>query len=132
MNIATLALLIVVASAAMMLGPLTARAQVRRVPIPALTGLFVLQLLPLALALGYLQYAETHMRIPIFSYSRPSWGAVCGLLALAQGVASGIVFGSFALSRIRWCGYVAGSCLAAVGIAFVGSGVIACMNGNCF
>jgi uncharacterized sodium:solute symporter family permease YidK len=38
-------------------------------------AMVLLQLLPVLLVIAFFQYAETHMRIPLFSFERPSRSA---------------------------------------------------------
>ena len=95
-------------------------------------GAVVAQLLPVALTVVYLQYAETHSRIPIFRYERPPMSLVFGAVALLQAVASGALLSSGSASALRKRLWVSASVLGAVALSFVATGVVACANGNCF
>jgi hypothetical protein len=128
-NIATFAILVLLAAGVMLLAPLVSR---RSAPAPAVAFLYLVQLIPAVLAIAYFQYAETHMRIPFYSYSRPSFVVVLGSLLVLQCMVTWLVLSRLSLRGVRKVAYTALSGLAAIGIAFVGSGVVACVNGNCF
>jgi hypothetical protein len=53
--------------------------------------LAMLQLSPVALAVAYLQYAETHRRILFFGFERPSITLVFVFVALLQVLVSALV-----------------------------------------
>lgn len=91
----------------------------------------LLQLLPVLLVTAFFQYAETHMRIPLFSYERPSRSAVFLAVAALQFVATLVVLRPYVGSVAKKAMYVAGAGVGVVGVAVVALGVVSCMNGNC-
>ena len=131
MNAYALIGLIFVVSLGLLIAPFVA-AGTNRMRSPLQIVFASAQFLPVVLAVIYFEYAETHLRIPIFSYERPPFSFVVeAVVALQIGVTSALMwkYQSSPLRKLLWVG------LAAVGSAafsFVAFGVVNCMNGNCF
>ena len=132
MSILTLALLVLAASAAALLVPVIAVARSRHWTRPRIGAALLVQSAPVVLAAGYLQYSESHLRVPIFSYARPSIGAVFFVVAVAQALATAAILMPRSASAKSNALYVGLATIAAVGLTFVATGVVACANGNCF
>lgn len=131
MNVLTLVALIVVASLALLIAPFILKSSPPSAS-PIGGGLSLIQLLPVSLAVIYFEYAESHLRIPIFSYERPHYSYVIGAIAILQ------LFVTTALVWNRpWSGFrklilVCAAIVGSMAIAFIAVGVVSCINGNCF
>lgn len=97
-----------------------------------LFAILLVEVLPVFLVTAYFQYAETHMRIPLFSFERPSRSAVFLVVAALQVVATMVVLRAYGGSAAKKVAYNAGASVGAVGVAVVALGAISCLNGNCF
>ena len=132
MSALAVALLLAAASLALLVVPVVSLVGLPRAVTVRGFALAMLQLLPVVLAVAYVQYAETHSRIPLFGYGRPPISLVFGAVALVQVVASALVVWPCAVSAARKSIGVAAAAIGAVGLLLVATGVVACANGNCF
>jgi len=132
MSVFTLALVVLVASVAALVGPVFAVGQSRQWTAGHIGAALLVQSLPIVVAAGYLQYAESHLRIPIFSYARPSTGTVFVVVAVVQALTTASIFWRRNKSAKNNALYIGLAAIAAIGFTFVVTGVVACANGNCF
>ncbi len=132
MSVFTLALVVLAVSLAALIGPVLAVGRSRQWAAGHVGAALLVQSLPVIAAAVYLQYAESHLRIPIFSYTRPSIGTVFVVVAVVQALATAAILWPHNKSTKSNVLYIGLAAVAAVGFTFIVTGVVACANGNCF
>jgi hypothetical protein len=131
MNVPTLLALIAIASLVFLIAPFILKGS--SPSGRAFRGaLSLIQLLPVSMAAIYFEYAETHLRIPIFSYERPHYSYVIGVVAILQIIVTTALVWAHPVSQIRKIILVCGAVFASVALSYIAVGVVNCINGNCF
>ncbi|WP_141211444.1 hypothetical protein [Rhodoferax sp. TH121] len=131
MNAVTLAALIAVVSLVFLIAPLIFQSSVFSGG-PTRGASLLIQMLPVSLVAIYFDYAESHSRIPIFSYERPHYSSVIGAVALLQFVVTTALVWNSPFSQLRKFIFVCAAVVGAAAFSFIAGGVTSCMHGNCF
>jgi hypothetical protein len=132
MNALVVVVLIFAASVFLLIAPAIRVLRLTHTSRGCAVGILLVQFLPVILVVAYYWYSSSHLRIPLFSYQRPTFEQVSAVIAMLQFIGTASILWAAQLS-LKWKSlFTVGAVLASVGVAAIGSAVSECANGNCF